>query len=158
MILQYSVTTTLQQSAGRTLLSWSVRLIRILLVDDNDWTRKALNHLLSREGDMTVVGESEDGLDAVRKAGFLKPHIVLMDLSMPGMDGIEATRQINASFPEIRVIMLTLYDSKQYISSTLKAGAMGYILKDSIASELVHGIREVTQGRMYLGSGINNTV
>lgn len=111
--------------------------IRILIADDHTLFRNGICALLEDEQDMVVVGEAEDGREAVRLAGQFKPHVVLMDIAMPLLNGLEATRQIKREHPEINVLVLTMYDHEEYFREMLEVGASGYIIKRAAATELV---------------------
>jgi DNA-binding NarL/FixJ family response regulator len=132
--------------------------IRVLLVDDHTILREGLRALLEREPDMRVIGEAEDGRAAVEQAHHLKPDIVVMDVAMPLLNGIEATRQIKCLPHKINVIVLSMYDDERYIRQALTAGAMGYILKDALARELIDAIRAVSRGEAVLSSAITRLV
>lgn len=120
--------------------------IRVLLADDQRLMRDGLRTLLELEDDLEVVGEAENGRAAVNLAGELHPDVVLMDVRMPEMDGVEATRQLAARQPECRVIILTTFDDESIIFEGLRAGALGYLLKDVSGEELAAAIREVHRG------------
>jgi DNA-binding NarL/FixJ family response regulator len=124
--------------------------IRVLLVDDHAILRDGIHALLALQDDIEVVGEAADGREAIEKARQLAPDIVLMDIVMPLMDGLEACRRICKENPKIRVIVLTQYDNKEYVSSSVKAGAAGCISKRAVASELVSAIRVVHGGDYFL--------
>jgi len=120
--------------------------IRVLLVDDQPLLRQGYRMVLSAQDDLEVVGEAAEGAAAVRAADRLRPDVVLMDVRMPGMDGIEATRQIVQQTPEVRVIILTTFDVDQYAFSALRAGASGFLLKNVPPDDLLTGIRAVATG------------
>jgi DNA-binding NarL/FixJ family response regulator len=124
--------------------------IRILLVDDQTMFREGLRVILSVQPDFEVVGEAANGEEALRMAVKLKPHVVLMDLRMPVMDGVEATRRLHASFPESRVIMLTTFDDDEAVFEGLRAGALGYLLKDAPSEKLLEAIRAAARGESFL--------
>jgi two-component system response regulator NreC len=132
--------------------------ILIILADDHKIVRDGLRSLIEKEGDMEVVAEAEDGSTAVRLALELSPHVVLMDIAMPGLNGIEATRQIIAAAPHIKVIALSMHASKQYIMEMLKAGAAGYLLKDSAFEELAGAIRTTLDNKTYLSPTVSEIV
>jgi two-component system, NarL family, response regulator LiaR len=132
--------------------------IRVLITDDHAIVRKGLTALLATERDMKVVGEAGDGLEAVEKAGALKPDVVLMDLVMPRMDGIEATRKITETHPEVKVLVLTSFAADDKVFPAVKAGALGYLLKDSSPQELVEAIRRVHRGEPSLEPDIARKV
>lgn len=126
------------------------RSIRLLVVDDHAVLRDGLRALLNAEQDMQVVGEAENGQQAVELARALEPDIVLMDVTMPGTSGIEATRRIKATHPEIRVLALTMHDDASYLRDILEAGGSGYVLKEAASDELLSAIRAVHRGGTFL--------
>lgn len=128
--------------------------IRILIADDHTLLRNGICALLENEQDMTIVGEANDGREAVRLAGQLKPNVVLMDIAMPLLNGLEATRQIKHEHPEINILVLTMYDNEEYFREMLEAGASGYIIKRAAATELVSAIRAVHNGEAVLSPAI----
>jgi DNA-binding NarL/FixJ family response regulator len=121
-------------------------LITVLIVDDQPLQRLGFKMLLDATEETTVLGEAENGTDAVRKAGQLHPDVVLMDIRMPGMDGIEATRRITAAGDRTRVLILTTFAVDEYVYEGLRAGASGFLLKDARPDELLAGIRAVASG------------
>jgi two-component system response regulator NreC len=128
--------------------------IHILIADDHTLLRNGICALLEDEQDMTIVGEASDGREAVRLAGQLKPNVVLMDIAMPLLNGLEATRQIKREHPEINVLVLTMYDHEEYFRQMLEVGASGYIIKRAAATELVSAIRAVYRGEAVLSPAI----
>ncbi|MGB5570779.1 MAG: response regulator transcription factor, partial [Sedimenticolaceae bacterium] len=132
--------------------------IGVLLVDDHALLRKGLAVLLNAEADIRVVGEAGDGKEAIARVYALKPDVVIMDISMPGLSGIDATRQIRADSPDSKVIALSIHSSKRFVDDMLDAGAAGYLLKESAPEELVQAIHAVMRGEMYLSSAITTTV
>ncbi|MGH2522325.1 MAG: response regulator [Anaerolineales bacterium] len=124
--------------------------IRILLVDDQALFREGLRTLLSVQPDLEVVGEAGDGEEAVQLAARLRPDVVLMDVRMPALDGVAATRRLRATQPECRVIMLTTFDDDEYVFEGLRAGAAGYLLKDAPSAKLVEAIRAAARGESFL--------
>lgn len=120
--------------------------IRICLVDDQRLIRDGLRLLLEMEDDLQVVGEAENGAMAIKMYADLQPDVVLMDIRMPGMDGVEATRRIIERYPKARVVILTTFDDDAYIFDALRIGALGYLLKDISGPELAMAVREVSQG------------
>jgi len=131
---------------------------RILIVEDHTLLRAGLRALLTQDPDIEIVGEADNGRDAVQVIATLAPHLVLMDLSMPGMNGIEAIRDIKRRFPETRVLVLTIHKTDEYIHESLRAGADGYILKDATHDELRVAIRSVLNGKTYLSPDISGKV
>lgn len=123
---------------------------RILLVDDHAVLRAGLKVLLALQPDFEVVGEASDGEEALRQVELLKPEVVLMDLSMPGMGGIEATRRIRALYPHVSVLILSQYDDESYLRQALDAGAAGFALKKAADSDLLAAVRAVRLGEAYL--------
>jgi two-component system response regulator NreC len=124
--------------------------IRILLADDHIVMRDGLRALLERQPDMAVVAEAADGRECVQLAEEQSPDVVVMDIAMPNMNGIEATRRITSSHPRCAVVILSMHQDESYILRSLKAGAKGYLLKDSVRSDLLEAIRAVAQGRSFL--------
>jgi DNA-binding NarL/FixJ family response regulator len=131
---------------------------RILIVEDHAMLRAGLRALLSQDQDIEIVGEADNGRDAVRMIGVLAPHLVLMDLSMPGMNGIEALTDIKRRYPATRVLILTIHKTDEYIHESLRAGADGYILKDATQDELRIAVRSVLNGKTYLSPDISEKV
>ncbi len=127
--------------------------IRILLVDDHQVVREGLRRMLELEADLKVVGEAADGTEVLTQAESLSPEVILMDIKIPGVDGIELTRQLKEKEPSCNVIMLTLYD--EYLTQAIEAGATGYLLKDIKREELVRAIRAVHQGRSPLNLSLS---
>jgi DNA-binding NarL/FixJ family response regulator len=123
-----------------------VEAIKILIADDHPVVREGLIAMLSREADFNVVGEAKDGVEAVNKAKELSPDVVLMDLRMPEMDGVEAMRQIRLAMPDVKFIILTTYSDDDYIFSGIEAGARAYLLKDAPREDLFKAIRSVYRG------------
>jgi NarL family two-component system response regulator LiaR len=132
--------------------------IRVLIVDDHAIVRKGIRALLSTEADIEVVGEAEDGSRAVDQAKMLQPDVVLMDLVMPQMDGIEATGRITADYPKTRVLVLTSFAADDKVFPAIKAGALGYLLKDSGPEDLVQAIRQIHRGEPSLDPAIARKV
>jgi NarL family two-component system response regulator LiaR len=124
--------------------------IRVLIVDDHAVVRKGVSALLSLESDMEVVGEAQDGREAVALAAQLHPDVILMDLVMPGVDGIEAIRQILAAQPDRRILVLTSFAGDDKVFPAIKAGALGYLLKDSNPDDLIRMIHQVHRGELSL--------
>lgn len=132
--------------------------IRILLADDHQIIRAGLRSLLEKEPGLTVIAEAETGRDAVRLTLVQQPEVVVMDVAMPDLNGIEATRQIIAERPGIRVVALSMHADRRYVMEMLKAGASAYLLKDSAFEELVRAIRTVLANQTYLSPEIANLV
>lgn len=132
--------------------------VRILIVDDGPMFREALNSLLASKADVEVVGAAANGMEALQLAGQLRPDVILMDVRMPGIDGVEATRRIRAAYPLCHVLMLTTFDEDEYVFDGLKAGASGYVLKDADSSDLLRAIRAVAQGESFLQPSIATRV
>lgn len=128
--------------------------LRVLIADDHRLFRQGLRHVCEAAGDIEVVGEAADGWEAVHLARQLRPDVVLMDIQMPGQDGVEATRLIVANDPAIRVIILTMYRQDQYVFEAIKAGARGYLLKDVDERELVEAIRAVCRGEALINPSL----
>jgi DNA-binding NarL/FixJ family response regulator len=148
--------TTATQPAAT--VSNSVRTARVLIADDQTLFRSGLARLLDGDDRVSVVGEAVDGLEAVKLAASLKPDVVLMDIKMPGLDGIEATRRIVAESPKSKVLMLTTFEADNHVIQALKAGASGYVLKDSQASAIVSSILAVVAGERVMASAVANRV
>ena len=124
--------------------------IRILLAEDHKVVREGTRRLLESQEDFEVVGEASDGVEAVELAKKCKPEIIIMDVSMPRLNGIEATRQIKALYPNMAILVLTGYDNDEYVFALLEAGAAGYLLKESSGEELIDAIRQVMTGEPVL--------
>lgn len=132
--------------------------IRVLLVDDHAILREGIRYLLSASGEVDVVGEAQDGVEALEMVEQLKPDAVLMDIAMPRMNGIEATTELKRRHPELPVLILSMYDSEEYVLPILKAGASGYVLKRAAAQELVSALKAVVSGQVILHPDIARTV
>lgn len=124
--------------------------ITVIIADDHTIVRSGVRMLLEAESDFNVVGEALNGLEALELAETLNPDVILMDITMPKMDGLEATRQIKTRFPSINVLVLTMHRSDEYLFEMLKAGASGYILKGAKTSELINAVRVVHRGEVFL--------
>ena len=131
---------------------------RVLIVDDHTLLRAGLRALLSQDADIEIVGEADNGRDAVRAIGVRVPDLVLMDLNMPGMNGLEAIVDIKRRYPETRVLVLTIHKTDEYIHESLRAGADGYILKDATHDELRIAVRSLLNGKTYLSPDISAKV
>ncbi len=132
--------------------------IRIVLADDHDIFVAGLRALLETQPDMDVIGDAQDGPDAVKIVIDKQPHVVLMDVSMPGMNGIEATRQILAKRPRTRVLCLSMHSEQRFVSAVLEAGASGYLLKECALEELIRAVRTVVGGQTYLSPSVASSV
>ena len=132
--------------------------IRILLADDHKITRQGLRSLLDKEFDMEVVAEAEQGRTAVRLVRELSPQVVIMDVTMPDLNGVEAARQIVSEFPDVKIIALSMHSDSLFVTEMLRSGASGYLLKDCAFEELARAIRTVVAGRTYLSPCIFGVV
>ncbi|MGD8491255.1 MAG: response regulator transcription factor [Anaerolineae bacterium] len=136
----------------------ALAVIRVLVVDDHAIVRKGIRALLAEFGDIEVVGEASDGQEAIDQAGVLNPDVILMDLVMPGVDGIEATRQITTAEAGPRILVLTSFAGDDKVFPAIKAGALGYLLKDSEPADLVEAIQQVHRGEPSLQPSIARKV
>jgi two-component system response regulator NreC len=135
-----------------------VNKIRVLLADDHTILRDGIRALLEDQSDMEVIGEAEDGQATVKMVAKLKPDVVVMDIAMPLLNGLEATRQIQRDYPQVKVLILTMHENEEYIRQVLAAGALGYVLKDAAARDLLGAIRTVNQGEAVLSPAITRLV
>ncbi len=131
-----------------------MREIKVLIVDDHAIVRDGICSLLALAGDMEVVGEAANGMEGLEKVGELLPDVVLMDIAMPVMGGLEAIRRIRKEFAGIKILALTQYDDKEHVFPAIQAGATGFVSKTAASSELAHGIRAVSAGESYLSPSI----
>jgi DNA-binding NarL/FixJ family response regulator len=129
--------------------------MNVLLVEDHALVRQGIRALLDEEPDITVVGEAGHGREALKLVEELRPDVVLMDLSLPGMGGVELTQHIRKRFPSTRVLVLSMHDSEEYVSRALRVGAAGYVLKQSTSTELVLAVRAVAAGSTFLSPGVS---
>ena len=129
-------------------------MIRLLICDDQVFVCEGLRAILSTDPDIEVVGMAYDGEDALRQAGSLRPQIVLMDLKMPGMNGVQATRQIRERFPDVRILVLTTYDFDEWVFEAIRSGANGYLLKDTPREQLFAAIHGTVEGKSYLDPSV----
>lgn len=132
--------------------------IRVLIVDDHTILRAGLRSLLSAYPDIKVVGEAGDGTEALARVNELEPHVVVMDIAMPGVNGLVATRQILQAHPKTKILILTQYDNAEYVLPLMKVGAAGYVLKQSVDTDLVAGIRAVARGESFLHPSVAKVV
>lgn len=137
-------------SGEKALVTGALKQIRIGIVDDHGLAREGLRDMLADESDMEVVGEASNGREALSLCSRLKPDLVLMDVRMPGMDGLTATREIKQRHPRTSVLMVTMHENPDYLLEALKAGAAGYVLKDAHQHEVISAIRQVRRGELPL--------
>jgi DNA-binding NarL/FixJ family response regulator len=133
-------------------------LIRVLLADDHSVVRDGLRRLVEGAGDMAVVAEAADGREAIRKAREVCPDVAVIDISMPGQDGLEVVRQLLVLQPDLPVLVLTMYEEEQYVVRAFAAGAKGYITKRSAAEQLLEAIRKVHSGKRYLSESASEAL
>ena len=132
--------------------------IRILIADDHRIIREGIRTLLNREKGIEVIAEAENGRMSVELAFELVPDVIVMDITMPDMNGIEATRQIKTRLPDVKILALSMHSDRRFVSGVIGAGAMGYLLKDCAFEELAHAIRTIVKGEMYLSPRITGIV
>ena len=132
--------------------------IKVLIADDHRVVREGLMAILKTKENIEVVGEAQDGQDAIQKVRTLEPDVILMDVSMPRMGGVEATRQIKREFPHIGIIALTMYDEQQYIFDLVRAGATGYLLKDTESAQIVEAIRAIYRGESLIHPSVASKI
>jgi two-component system response regulator NreC len=132
--------------------------LRVLLADDHAVIREGLKSLVNAQPDMHVVGEAENGRVALQRASEVQPDVVVMDVSMPELNGIEATGRLKQTSPQVKVLVLTVHEDKGYLRQLLKAGASGYVLKRAVAQELIHAIRTIAAGGVYLDPALAGKV
>lgn len=135
-----------------------MRKLRILLADDHKLMRSGLRLLLEKQRELTVIGEADDGREAVAKASILQPDIAVLDIGMPNLNGIEACAQITQAFPATSVVMLSMHSDETYVLRALKAGARAYLLKDSAESDLVRAIEAVSEGKSYFSPAVSKVL
>ncbi|MDI9485580.1 MAG: response regulator transcription factor [Bacillota bacterium] len=132
--------------------------IRVLIVDDHPLLRQGLSRLLELEGGITVVGQASNGVEALRMVEELKPDVVLLDINMPGMNGIEVAKTIRKYHPDTEVLVLTIHDNESYVNEMIRIGAKGYLLKDAEPREVVHVIKRVSAGEVAYSSHLMERV
>ena len=135
-----------------------MKRIRILLADDHAVVRQGFKMILDAQPDMEIVGEAANGREALALAEEVRPDVVVMDVAMPELNGIEATRRLAASVPHARVLALSMHKDSVYVREILRAGARGYVLKESVAGDLVKAVRAVASGEGYLSPAVSNAV
>ena len=131
---------------------------RVIIAEDHTILREGLRALLSSSPDFEIVGEAEDGRAAIKCVETTRPDLILMDLSMPRMSGLDAIREIKRQFPHTKIVVLTVHKTEEYVLATLKAGADGYVLKDTTHAELLMALQSVMRGKRFLSPGISDTV
>lgn len=132
--------------------------IRVMLVDDHPLVRDGISSRLQEEAHIKVVGQASNGQEAIAQAHQLRPEVVLMDITMPVMDGLEATRRFKAELPDVRVLILSMHDDQEYIVKLMQDGASGYVLKDVASDELIRAIEAVHQGSTYFSAGASQSL
>lgn len=132
--------------------------ITVLLADDHDVVRKGMKMLLEDEEDVKVVGEASDGLDAIEKVSILMPNVVILDLTMPKMNGIEAAKVISSEYPAVKILIFSMHNNREYIINSVENGASGYLLKDTGKEELMRAIKVVSEGRKYFPPEISEVI
>lgn len=138
--------------------SSSAKPIRILLADDHELVRDGIRARLENEGAFDIVGEATNGLEAIELVSELAPDVLLMDISMPVMNGLDAAREIRKRFPKVNILVLSVYDNPEYVRGVMQAGARGYILKDISAPEMINAITSVCSGGYYFSSAVGSTL
>jgi DNA-binding NarL/FixJ family response regulator len=133
-------------------------MIRVIIADDHTLVRQGIRALLERAGDIHIVGEASDGQEALRATEQLVPDVLVMDVSMPRLNGIQALEQIRAQNIPTRIVMLSMYSDETLVAQALRSGAKGYLLKDSVAEELLDAVRAASQGETYLSPAISETL
>jgi two-component system response regulator NreC len=135
-----------------------MRKIRIVLADDHKLMRSGLRVLLEQQPDLTVVGEASDGRDAVALVASQRPDVLVMDIGMPSLNGIEAAAQITQSHPEVSIVMLSMHSDEGYVLRALKAGAKGYLLKDSAEADLIRAVHAVAEGKSFFSPAVSKVL
>ena len=129
--------------------------VKVLLVDDHELVREGIKMILEKERDFEVVGEATDGRKALAALQEVTPDVILMDISMPNLNGFEAIFQIKRSYPDAKILVLTVHTNEEYVYKSLKAGALGYLVKDSAVSELVGAVKAISEGKSYLSPSVS---
>lgn len=135
-----------------------MKTLRILIADDHELVRRGIRGLLRAQSGWIIAGEVKNGRDAVEKARKLKPDVIILDIGMPNLDGLEAARQIREAAPNSEILVLTMHESNQMVRRVLEAGARGYVLKSDLASHLVKAVKAVSKGRVYLTPKVSEIV
>ena len=135
-----------------------MKKIKVVIAEDHTIVRKGLCALLQGEPDIEVVGEAENGREAIKIVEKLLPDVVVMDIAMPGLNGLETTRQLTKKFPKLKILILTMHDNEEYIFETLRAGAAGYLIKRSAPNELISAIQSVFRGESFLSPAVSKKV
>ncbi len=135
-----------------------MRKIRILLADDHKLMRRGLRVLLEQQANLTVVGEASDGREAVALTGSQRPDVLVMDIGMPSLNGIEAAAQITQTHPETAIVMLSMHSDESYVLRALKAGAKGYLLKDSAEADLIRAVHSVAEGKSFFSPAVSKVL
>ena len=139
-------------------MSTATKVARVLIADDQTLFRSGLARLLDEDPRVDVVGQAADGVEAVKQAVKLKPDVVLMDLKMPNMDGLEASRQIRTQVPEVKILILTTFEADNHVIQALEAGVSGYVLKDSVSEAIITSIQAVMSGEKVMAGAVANRV
>src|SRR6195256_287632 len=138
--------------------SRGTKRLRILVADDHELVRRGIRGLLRTRRGWTVVGEAMNGREAVEKANRLKPDVAILDISMPDLDGLQATRRIREAVPTTKVVVLTMHESDQLVRRVLDAGALGYVLKSDLATHLIKAVKNVSAGKLFLTPRVSDIV
>ena len=133
-------------------------MINVLIADDHQMFIEGIKALLTGEADITVVGEANDGAQVLQQLASHEVHVVLLDINMPGMDGLEATKLIAKQYPQVKILVLTMYNKRSHITNIMEAGAHGYILKNTGKAELLEGIRKIAAGQNYYSPSVTKTI